>query len=105
MLKITACSAVLLALCGCSQPGPKAQKQYPLTGKVVSVNVKERTAMIDAAAIPNFMDAMKMDYPMAPDADVASLHVGDMITATVKVEDDGAYSLSNIHKGPANAGK
>lgn len=88
-----------LLACGHSADG---QKHYPLTGKIVSIDTKAHTATIDAAAIPNYMDAMKMDYPITP-ADLASLKVGENISATVNVGTDGAYSLSDIHERPAAA--
>jgi Cu/Ag efflux protein CusF len=99
--------AALLTLAACSQTKTKvAEKQYPLTGKVVSIDAKAHTAMIDAAPIPNFMDAMKMDYPIASDSDLASLKVGENISATVEVGEDGSYSLSNIHdRSAGEAGK
>jgi Cu/Ag efflux protein CusF len=89
-------AALLLASCG-SRQQPSAQRHYALKGKIVALNAKDRTAAVDAAAIPNFMDAMTMDYPVKSTSDFASLHVGDSITATVDVNDDGGYSLSNIH--------
>lgn len=63
---------------------------------MVSVNAKEHTAAIDAAAIKGYMEAMTMDYPIQSKDDLASLHPGDHITATVDVYDDGSYTLSHI---------
>jgi Cu/Ag efflux protein CusF len=95
--------ALALVLClACARGAkPAPQKHYHLTGKVVSINAKEQTAAIDAAAIPNFMEAMTMDYPIASKADFASLHPGDRITATIDMSDDGSYSLSQIKPQPA----
>lgn len=76
------------------QSGP--ERHYPLTGKVVALNPANHTATIDGAAIPNFMEAMTMDYPIKSRAEFDKLHPGDKITATVNVRDDG-YDLSNIH--------
>lgn len=105
-LKFGTLGLVLLILCGCSQPKPKTQKQYTLTGKIVSVNAKEHTAMIDAAAVPGYMDAMKMDYPIPSDADLTPLKPGESITGTLNVADDGSYTLSNIkERSSAEPGK
>jgi Cu/Ag efflux protein CusF len=95
--------AFTLVLCLACTGGPKPApaKHYQLTGKVVSLNAKEQTAAIDAAAIPNFMDAMTMDYPIASKAEFASLRVGDRITATVNMNDDGSYGLSQIKRQAA----
>jgi Cu/Ag efflux protein CusF len=100
-------SLIFFSLTACSSSRPKASvRQYQLTGKVVSVDVKQHTAAIDGAAIPNFMGAMKMDYPIASDADLAALKAGEEISATVNMNDDGSYNLSNIHERPAaGAGK
>jgi protein SCO1/2 len=76
-----------------------------LTGKVVSVNAKDQTVAIDGAAIPNFMEAMTMDYPVKEKADLEPLHTGDRISATVDVSDDGSYSLSHIQVQPIAAVK
>lgn len=90
--------SILLSLSlACTQTAKSApQKHYALTGKVVSVNAKERTAAIDAAAIKGYMEAMTMDYPIQSKDDLAALHPGDHITATVDVNDDGSYTLSHI---------
>lgn len=92
--------ATLIGLTGCGSQRPAAQGEhhYQLTGKVVALNAKNDTATIDAAAIPNFMEAMTMEYPIKSKADFSALHVGDEIKATVNVRDDGGYNLSDIQK-------
>jgi protein SCO1/2 len=94
---------IALAFCLACARGAKSapEKHYQLTGKVVAVNAKEQTAAIDAAAIPNFMEAMTMEYPIASKAELTALHPGDRITATVNVSDDGTYNLSQIKLQPA----
>lgn len=95
--------ALILFLGACSRSSEvRAEHHYPLTGKVVSLNAKDHTASVDAAAIPNFMEAMTMDYPVRSETEFNSLHVGDKIAATVDVGDDGGYGLSHIKvQGPA----
>ena len=97
MKSVLVLSLLLLSI-ACARPAakPVALKHYPLTGKVVSVDLKDHTAAIDAAAIKNFMEAMTMDYPIESKDDLAALHPGDQITAMVDVNDDGSYSLSQI---------
>jgi Cu/Ag efflux protein CusF len=68
---------------------------------VVSVNAKEQTAAIDAAAIKGYMEAMTMEYPIQSKEELAGLHPGDHITATVDVGDEGNYTLSHIKVLPA----
>jgi len=98
--------ALLLPLAACtgskSNAGP--ERHFPLTGKIVALDAKHQVASIDAAAIPNFMDAMTMEYPIAKKADFEKLHVGDRITATLNVTASGdEYNVTDIHK--QNAGK
>ena len=89
-------ACILIVACAGSR-----EKHYALTGKVVSLNAKEQTAAVDAAAIPNFMEAMTMDYPIKSKAEFAALHAGDRITATVDVSADGNYTLTHIKTQPA----
>ena len=91
-----------LALTSCkrtSEPSPP-EHQYQLAGKVVALDPAHQIATIDAAAIPNFMEAMTMEYPVKSKADFDMLHVGDRIKATVNVSssDAGSYYLSDIQK-------
>jgi hypothetical protein len=88
--------SLLLSGCSSSRQSAGAERHYRLTGKVLAVNPSKHTATIDAAAIPNFMEAMIMDYPIKSRADFEKLHPGERITATVNVREDG-YDLSNIH--------
>jgi len=94
-----------LVLCpACTHAAKSApQKHYQLTGRVVSINAKEQTAAIDAAAIPSFMEAMTMEYPIGSKAEFATLQPGEQITATVNVGDDGSYNLSQIKPQTASA--
>jgi protein SCO1 len=70
-------------------------KHYHLTGTVVSIDGRGHMINVDAAAIPGFMDAMTMPYPVKPDSELEDVQVGDEITADlVKQGDD--YWLQNI---------
>jgi Cu/Ag efflux protein CusF len=89
-------ACILIVACAGSR-----EKHYALTGKVVSLNAKEQTAAVDAAAIPNFMEAMTMDYPIKSKAEFEALHAGDQITATVDVSAVGVYTLTHIKTQPA----
>jgi Cu/Ag efflux protein CusF len=74
-------------------------KHYAFSGEIVSLNSKAQTASINAAAIPNYMEAMTMEYPISSKAEFSSLHAGDRITATLDVSAAGDdYALSNIRK-------
>ena len=97
---------VLLSFSFACGPKPESKgpvRHYQLTGRVVGLNQKDQTASINAAAIPGYMEAMKMDYPIASKTEFNSLSVGEPIKATVNVYESGDYDLSGIQK--ADAGK
>lgn len=94
---------IVLTACTRNQEANRAPRQYQLSGRVVALNTRDRTATVDAAAIPNFMAAMTMEYPVKSQADFSALRVGEKINATVEVHDDGGYDLSNIR--PAGSAK
>jgi len=79
-----------------SQSSSAGGKRYQLTGKVLSVAKEAGSANIDAAAIPGFMGAMAMPYPIPDEKALASLAPGDEVTADVVVTADGKYHLENI---------
>lgn len=77
------------ALAGC---GAKDQaKRYSMDGIVRSVDPANKTATIAAGPIGDWMDAMTMEYPVKPDSEIAKLHAGDKIHATVVVKDPTYY--------------
>jgi protein SCO1/2 len=70
-------------------------KRYHLKGKVVSIDQRAKMASIDAEAIPGFMEAMVMPYPVKPADELNKLSRGDTITADVVVQNDNAW-LENV---------
>src|SRR5277367_6117315 len=79
---------------GCNRtpvaPDPSAApqgKQYPVRGKVVSTDPSRGEVVLDAAAIPGFMEAMTMPYKLRTPNILSELHPGDEITATLYVTD------------------
>ena len=95
--------SIALAACNRSRESSPPERHYQLSGRVVALDPGHQIATIDAAAIPNFMEAMTMEYPVQSKADFDTLHVGDKIHATVNVGASGAgeYYLSNIQKQSA----
>jgi Cu/Ag efflux protein CusF len=106
MRQIALAAVLALALAACRrEPESAPLRQYALTGKVVALDAKDRTATVDAAAIPGFMEAMTMEYPIKSKDDFDKLHVGDKITATVEVREAGLYDLSNVRRQEPGAAK
>ena len=70
------------------------QKTYRLRGKIVSVDAAGGHVTVDAGAIPGLMEAMTMSYKLVDPTIVSELHVGDIITADVIVDEDAAGPLN-----------
>jgi len=73
----------------------KGVKHYHLKGKVVSVDKQSKMLNVDSEAISGFMDAMTMPYKVKPEGELDKLHPGDVITADLMVQDEGAW-LENV---------
>ena len=98
---------IALVLAACSQkpqetsqlapptPGAEQEQRYHLVGKIVTVNAADHAAVIDHQAIPGFMGAMTMSYPIAPSEDLSKVGPGDEITADV-VTSAGGFHLEHI---------
>jgi protein SCO1/2 len=87
--------ASLFAFAGCKPKSAESGPRFHLHGKIVSVNANDHSAEVDQDAIPGFMGAMTMFYPV-PDATVlATLAPGDEITADVVVT-EGVPHLENV---------
>jgi len=78
-------------------------KRYPMAGEVVAVDPSTRNATIKHGKIEGWMDAMTMEYTVKPDSDFAKLHVGDLIQATVVVQDP-VYWVTDVKVTGAGSG-
>ncbi len=85
----------IFGLAACKKQEDANVKRYHLVGKVVAVDARGSSVVVDHQAIPGFMDAMTMAYPVRDVRILQPLEVGDEITADVVVAKDGAY-LENI---------
>jgi len=83
---------IAVALVGCHSAGSSKPKteQYAVRGTVMSVDAARGAISLNAETIPNFMEAMTMDYPLEDKAAATELHPGDKITATLECERDAA---------------
>jgi Cu/Ag efflux protein CusF len=74
---------------------PVPTQRYTLRGRIVSLDRAGRTVTVDHEAIPGFMGAMMMSYPVKNDRLLDHVSASDHITATiVRVGDD--YWLEDI---------
>ncbi len=92
----------LTLLSACHRTKTEAQKRYPFTGRVVSIDAQEKSGLIDGDNIPGFMEAMAMSYKIKPAEQLSQLKPGDTISAEVVVIDSGKsegpsdYWLENV---------
>lgn len=105
----------MLLLSSCHRSKTPAEKRYPFTGRVISIDSQAQSAIIDGDAVPGFMDPMAMPYKIKPAAMLARLTPGDSISAEVVVvepavkSDDAVpdYWLENVkvvgHVDPSHA--
>lgn len=70
-------------------------KHYPFKGKVISVDKANKKATIEHEAIPGFMEAMTMPFPIHADWVWNDLTPGAEVRADLVVDKDG-YWLENI---------
>jgi len=81
-------------LAGCHGAGSSSAKsnteQHAVRGTVVSADAGTGMIALHTETIPNFMEAMTMDYPLEDKAAATELHPGDKITATLECERDDA---------------
>jgi protein SCO1 len=76
-------------------PSPAARR-FPLRGVVRAVDREKREVTVEHEAVPDYMDAMTMSFPVRDDPQVFEiLHPGDRLEAKLVV-DRGNYWLEQI---------
>lgn len=79
----------------CGSKPTEPARRFHLHGKIVSVSGSDHSVAIDHEAIPGFMDAMTMSYPIPNDKVLSALRPGDEINADLIVI-GGAPHLENV---------
>jgi protein SCO1/2 len=101
LVKLAFLVVALLSLafaCSKKQPEFAVAHRYPVTGVIVSLSAQDQTAKIDAAAVPGFMEAMTMDYPIKSKSEFERLRAGEKIKGTLNVSaSNDEYDLTDIH--------
>jgi protein SCO1 len=97
--------SLCLGLIGCTsqpqqnaapaQPAAQAEQRFDLKGRVVSVDKAGKSLIVDHEAIPGFMGAMTMPYPVKDERLLENLAPGAQITAKV-VSGSGGVWLEEI---------
>jgi len=99
LLLLTIILGVTAVSCDTTKPiattSQSPSKHFKLKGKVVSIDKRGKMLNVDGEAIPGFMDAMTMPYQVKPEGELDKLHPGDVITADLMVQDEGAW-LENV---------
>ena len=91
------CLTLTLAGCRSGGAGPAKkleQKTYHLRGKIVATNAAGGRITVAHGPIPGYMEAMTMSYRLVEPNTIGELHVGDMITARMTVDEDAAGPLN-----------
>jgi protein SCO1 len=92
----------LLPGCGKHSATTASLKRYPFTGRIVTLDKANQSAVINGDAIPGFMDPMAMTYKIKLAADFNQLAAGDSISADVVVQENkdtggvADYWLENV---------
>ncbi len=87
---------------GCRSGADKAETPiitaapgYFVRGNIEGLDVKRGTIALNHEAVPGLMPAMTMDYKLANPTELAELHPGDRITATM-LADKGPNGPTNL---------
>jgi protein SCO1/2 len=94
-LPLLLCGAALLGAAACRSREEAAARRYPFKGKVVAVDKERKLVTVSHEAIPDFMDAMTMPFPVKDDRVLNDLAPGDTVQATLAVGAE-RYWLENI---------
>jgi protein SCO1/2 len=80
-----------------AQPKAQAEEQrFDLKGKVVAVDKAGKKVTVDHEAIPGFMGAMTMMYPVKDEHALDGIAVGDQVTAKVVSRGGPDYWLEDV---------
>jgi protein SCO1/2 len=81
---------VLLLAAGCRTPAPAAAR-HPIRGQLLAVQIDTGQVLLKHEAVPGYMDAMTMPFPVSDRASIRERRPGDLVTATLVVEPGRAF--------------
>jgi Cu/Ag efflux protein CusF len=74
---------------------PDTEQRYPFKGKVVAVARETQQVTVEHEAIPGYMGAMTMPFPLKNEKILGSLKKDDRIQATLIIDSNG-WRLENV---------
>lgn len=87
-------SVLLLAACGGGgESDPLPEEVYGVRGVYEGTRFEGTTVTVDHEAVPDLMDAMRMDFRLADTASVAHLRPGQKVRFHIAVTADGARAF------------
>ncbi len=78
------------------EPAPNGTREAPYVGQGVIQRIGEGQLEIQHEAIPGFMGAMTMPFPIAEEAMNDSLKVGDEIIFKIAVHPEHGYQIFSV---------
>ena len=82
---------VIISLLACHSQPPLPEQRFDLRGKVVAIAKSAGTVRLQHEAIPGYMAAMTMDYPVKDKWVFDILKTGETLRATLVVASDRAW--------------
>jgi protein SCO1/2 len=95
--KVLLAAAVTAAACG----GAPESRQYELTGQILAVRPERSEVVIKHEDIKGFMPGMTMPFKVRDATLLAGRQAGDLVTATLVVEEVDAYLSTLTRTGQA----
>ena len=96
--------SLLVAFPACQSQKPLPEQHFDLKGKVVAVNRSDGTLTLAHEAIPGYMAAMTMDYPVKDKWVLDVAKPGQTVQATLVVASDRAWLQDVVISDSPNAG-
>jgi protein SCO1/2 len=97
LVLLTVTLPLLLAGCKTEEAKTPESKQYPIKGKVMSLDAKKPSVKLDHEDIPGLMKGMQMTFDVADAKLLDGLKEGDDVQGQLKVE-AGKYIITELKK-------
>ena len=96
LLSLVIAAAAASVSAGCSRA-----REYPFKGQVLSVDTERQEITVKHEDVPGFMPGMTMPFRVPDAGQFASVAPGDLITATLVVEDTSGHLEHVVKTGSA----